>query len=91
MATYDFHQIHHVANVLEEAFGDDEAPRQGLLCLLLDHARQYVLEIPHVIVFVPSNRAAGDLHALPDGEVNSFVGDDDVASFGECWNDAGYR
>jgi hypothetical protein len=86
---YQLRQVNHVANVLEQALGDDEAPRQRLPGLLLDQVLEHVLEVLHVVVLVPLDGAAADLHALADGKVDGLVGDDDVAALAERGDDAG--
>lgn len=84
-------EVGDVADVFEEAFGDDEATRQGSPGLFTCHALEHALEIRIVVVVVPFDGAAGDLDALARGVGNSRVADDDVAAFGEGGDDRGHR
>ena len=82
--TYNLGQVNHIPNIFEQSLGNDESPCQRLLRLLNHHLLKHPLQILHIIVFVPSNRAPRYLNALSNGIVDRSVRDDDVASFREC-------
>jgi hypothetical protein len=88
--TYQLRQVNHISNVLKQPLCDDESPGQRLLRLLLDDLFQHVLQVFHIIVLVPPNRAPANLHTLPDREVDSLIRNNDVATLREGRNDARY-
>lgn len=88
--TYQLGEVHNISNVLEQALGDDESPRQWLLRLLLDNLAEHTLQIVHVVVFEPSDGTPTDLDALPCRKVKGPVCDNNVSSLAETWNNTAY-
>jgi len=84
--SYKLRQVNNIANVLEQAFRDNEASREWFLCLIPHDLQQYPLQILHVVVFVPENCTSADLKTLSNGVIDRFVCHDDIASFGEGRN-----
>lgn len=85
-----FGQIGSISSKFEQAFGNDETPSQLLgLGLFLDNLLHVSLQIFHVTVVVPFDVASGGLEALSNGIIDFFIGNDDVSSLAERWNNAG--
>lgn len=77
--------------LLKERFSNDKPATERFIPLLLTYLRQHALEILHVVMGIPPDHAARDLHAFSQGIVTAFVGDDDISALGECWNHARRR
>lgn len=90
-STYQLGEIDDIANVFKQALGNDEAPRQRFLRLLLDNLLKHILQIVHVIMFKPSDRAPADLDTLARSEVERSVGNNNVSSLAETGNHTAYR
>lgn len=90
---YGFRQVSHRTVLLEDTFSHDDPTRQRppLLPALLVDALKNLLKILQVIVIVPTNSRTGDLKTLLDGELDTAVGDDDISTLRERWNDKGNR
>lgn len=56
--TYDLGQINHISHIFEQSLRNNKSPCQRLLRLLYHDLCQHSLQILHIIVFVPSNRAS---------------------------------
>jgi len=89
--TYDFRQIYTIADVLEQALSDDEAPSQRFPCLLLHNLLQHPLQILHIVMFIPANRAPANLQSLPDRIIARLICHDNIAPLAERRDDTGNR
>ena len=89
MVAYDSGKIHHVPDIFEQSFGDNESPGQRLLGLLFRDLFQHSFHVLQIVMLIPSNGASRYLNAFADGEIDRFVRDDDVPTLGKCWDDAG--
>lgn len=80
-------QIHDLTIHLEQRLGDNKAACEGLSSVVILDASQNTLQIIQVIVVIPVDGRAGDLDAPLYGKVDTAVGHNDVASFGESSED----
>jgi hypothetical protein len=90
-ATDNFRQVNHITNILKQALGDNEPPRQRLLRLFFRNFRQNPLQVLHIIVLIPSYCTPRDLEPFLDRIVHRFIRNDDISSFRESRNNTRYR
>jgi hypothetical protein len=71
-------QIDHLAGVLEQCFSNDKP--SGKRPFLFRQLREHSFQIIQVVVLEPPNDTTRSVYTLPNGEIDSTVCDDNVAS-----------